>query len=827
MDDVFILLRKLAPHGASLFIVQLILHWPALGSAQCVDYKDFLHARGSLSMEAFDIEVSGSTAYVGTEYGLHLVDISNPDAPAVVDSFQAIDSAHGLTLSGNVIFLCERYSGFQIIDVSDPGSMSALSSVNTDTLGFVGEIRVIGSLAYVTGGYEGLHVFDVSDLAHPSLINTIPIPGFAYDVQVAGDYAYVPNGTSLQVIDISDPLSASIVAHAGISNTAGSIALRDHYAYVGNKGTGQGPGGLYIVDITDPANPAVVDSVAVQTYSVAWGQEMYVANGSGIRVFEDLNPALPVFLGAFDWFGGATSMAVMGDLAFLVSTRRMQIIDVTNPRAVETLGRLRIPGDSDFGFGVDVNGSVACVATDSVFATIDVTNPAAPVQLAQIGGSQFTDVVAHGDTAFVIGASFFKIFDISIPATPSLIGSVNLSAAPISLQISGSLAFVAAYFGGLKIIDFSDPSSPAVVGEASVGGSQGVAVSGQYAYLTSTTGGGVYVYNVANPSMPVGVGGLEMLGSPYGITVVGNHAYMVGQFSFWVLDVSNPTSPFLVSEIDLPDAAHGVDVDGPHAYVTGYGSGLQVIDISDPASPRVLGSSLTPMRRGSMTVAQALDVSEMFVFVLGGAVFEDDSNFWVVPGQCLAPVPLQVMLHAQSQSEGIRLTWDPGHDADIRAYYLDRAAQAEGGYARLNGEAIRSGGPNWFLDMNVEPGSIYYYRLEILDRMGNSNFIGPVSARFDPERGRLHLFKSRPNPFRAPGTTIEFDMGFRGRAQVTILDASGRKVRVLLDKVLEQNHHALIWDGRDDRGELVPPGVYFYQLEAGNFSQARSIVRLN
>ena len=51
---------------------------------------------------------------------------------------------------------------------------------------------------------------------------------------------------------------------------------------------------------------------------------------------------------------------------------------------------------------------------------------------------------------------------------------------------------------------------------------------------------------------------------------------------------------YIVGSVDTPSYALGVAVADSHAYVADWGSGLQVIDITDPTSPQLVGSVVTP-----------------------------------------------------------------------------------------------------------------------------------------------------------------------------------------------------------------------------------------
>jgi flagellar hook assembly protein FlgD len=62
---------------------------------------------------------------------------------------------------------------------------------------------------------------------------------------------------------------------------------------------------------------------------------------------------------------------------------------------------------------------------------------------------------------------------------------------------------------------------------------------------------------------------------------------------------------------------------------------------------------------------------------------------------------------------------------------------------------------------------------------------------------------------------------------VTVYDVAGKVVRRLLQSDLPGGRHAAIWDGRDDRGRKLAPGVYVYQLRVnGQSIQSRKALLL-
>ncbi|MGR3310330.1 MAG: carboxypeptidase regulatory-like domain-containing protein [Candidatus Brocadiales bacterium] len=130
------------------------------------------------------------------------MDVSNPEAPTLLGSYDTPDFALHVYVSGNRAYVADGYSGLHIIDVSNPEAPALLGSY--DTPGFAEGIYVSGSRAYVADGSSGLHIIDVSNPEAPALLGSYDTPGFAGSIYVSGSRVYVADGSSgLHIIDVS------------------------------------------------------------------------------------------------------------------------------------------------------------------------------------------------------------------------------------------------------------------------------------------------------------------------------------------------------------------------------------------------------------------------------------------------------------------------------------------------------------------------------------------------------------------------------------------------------------------------------------------------
>lgn len=78
----------------------------------------------------------------------------------------------------------------------------------------------------------------------------------------------------------------------------------------------------------------------------------------------------------------------------------------------------------------------------------------------------------------------------------------------------------------------------------------------------------------------------------------------------------------------------------------------------------------------------------------------------------------------------------------------------------------------------------------------------------------LALRAPAPNPFTRTGV-IAFDLAREGDVVLRLYDASGRRVRTLVDAHLTAGSHEARWNGLDDAGRHLAAGAYFCRLSSG------------
>jgi len=175
---------------------------------------------------------------------------------------------------------------------------------------------------------------------------------------------------------------------------------------------------------------------------------------------------------------------------------------------------------------------------------------------------------------------------------------------------------------------------------------------------------------------------------------------------------------------------------------------------------------------------------------------------------------------------GVLLDWRTGNENGNAGFDLLRAHSADGPFHSITGGLIPSREDHLyqFIDSTAVAGERYYYVLEDINRSGLRNRHEPVMADVRlPDR--FDLMQNFPNPFN-PETSIRFQIARATPVRLVLFNTLGQQVRVLADKKLDAGYYELKWDGRDDTGQRVGSGIYYYRLESSEFKSIKKMLLL-
>ena len=98
-----------------------------------------------------------------------------------------------------------------------------------------------------------------------------------------------------------------------------------------------------------------------------------------------------------------------------------------------------------------------------------------------------------------------------------------------------------------------------------------------------------------------------------------------------------------------------------------------------------------------------------------------------------------------------------------------------------------------------------------------------MSAEDDIIPGVFKLHQNYPNPFN-PVTMIQFDVPQRVDLVLSVYDLLGRRVKTLVKDNLDIGTYNVKWNGTSDSGEMLPSGMYFYELHSSEFHSVKKLI---
>ena len=117
-------------------------------------------------------------------------------------------------------------------------------------------------------------------------------------------------------------------------------------------------------------------------------------------------------------------------------------------------------------------------------------------------------------------------------------------------------------------------------------------------------------------------------------------------------------------------------------------------------------------------------------------------------------------------------------------------------------------------------GTIYFDDLGV-QVIGTSTGVSGNDTRGIPKT--FQLSDNFPNPFN-PTTVIQYATPRADQISLEIYNLLGQRVRTLVDGVISAGYHEAVWDGRNENGQQVESGVYFYRLQTGQVGLVKKML---
>ena len=260
------------------------------------------------------------------------------------------------------------------------------------------------------------------------------IPGPADMVEVQGSHAYITDGKTLTIFDISNPAAPKRGGTYTSPMQIWGFTVVGSLVYVVADVFGLG-----IVDVSNAAAPTLRSSFTTpgQAKGVAvFGTTAIVADHmSGVDLVDVSDPTEPVSLGSFYLDGYSRDVTASGSLAVAVdSPTGFYVFDLSKPAPLEAVSSRQFP---------NLRYSAGAVAPGSI---------------------QISDPTQGPPIAVLTGAGSLQIFDLSNPAAPERVATYRTPGRPSRFALKGKLAYVADGPEGLQVVDLSTPSTPSLVG---------------------------------------------------------------------------------------------------------------------------------------------------------------------------------------------------------------------------------------------------------------------------------------------------------------------------------------------------------------------------
>lgn len=189
-------------------------------------------------------------------------------------------------------------------------------------------------------------------------------------------------------------------------------------------------------------------------------------------------------------------------------------------------------------------------------------------------------------------------------------------------------------------------------------------------------------------------------------------------------------------------------------------------------------------------------------------------------------VPVELSdFSAQVQGQFVIVSWTTATESNNFGFEVQRRTENSAwekiGFVHGSGTTASSHSYS-FNDNPENESGCYHYRLKQIDTDGSFTIYPAIEVRMNLP-ARIHLSQNYPNPFNS-STTIQYEIPEPSRVRLTIYNVQGRVIRTLVDEGSSPGYCTILWNGRDDMGQVVSSGNYFYELKVNEVTIRKQLL---
>lgn len=411
------------------------------------------------------------------------------------------------------------------------------------------------------------------------------------------------------------------------------------------------------------------------------------------------------------------------------------------------------------------------------------------------------DIVVCGGFAYVADAGGLGLVDVSAPNDPILTaynGTIFMEAEGV--YVKDTLAFINC--GGAATFTIAVVKPPDTI--TRIGYRQcamstyplpwGVSVKDSIAYMAGGYNG-LWILNISDLTNPTLIDTFNTPGHLLDFYINDTLLYAADRDSFLILNIADPTNVYRIGALcTIPGGVYDVFVDSIYAYLaiksqTGDDGRMQIVDVSDPTNPQLLGEAFC---RGD----------GHGIFVANGYVYIATQDWW--------------------SGKGIGVEYGEHK----------KRADVEGGIRIFDPETTSNPVLICSYDTPGDPQELWvqgdlifvadYDSLQILRHIMNA-----VEEKNNKTITFISKFLVCPNPARY---VVTCEMGFAKSCRMTlsVYDQAGRKIKEIYQGSVVAGKTIFNWDGKDMQNRNVPAGTYFVKAKVleSVFQESEKVIYL-